>query len=372
MNLFCLNLIIKHFITGYTRRVRLELESSTWQLTPQGQTHLVAYNTLCDAQPFLKPRANVLVTERETFELLCLLEKAGWAVSFATKGRSSPPYKHGENKTFWIRHAATGFTRGYLMALLTARKHKMEVPHFKTHGFYIALMEGREYEPRHRGKEFAFGGDEPTTAKRRKVGPGKAGPGMPKVGEGEGSVSSGSASSGDERSKASSGKSGKSKGSGSSSGSSSSSSSEGSGDGEKKAKVPEVPKVGPSGGDWLTFVMPGFGRIVADPYSDSVTAHCDRCFGHGGCKLQKSLRKLPLGLLLAWLKRAPYQARGPLGRVPHRNLVETLVKPTAKAERQATRDEYVGMPSLMELFDKEQAFFKGEGPAQEPHALPLK
>ena len=75
----------------------------------------------------------------------------------AERGRKYKPYVVNGPKEVILKPAAATFPRGYVLALLLASAHKQAVPHGKATLWYLALIDGKEYHPSTRGKDFNFG-----------------------------------------------------------------------------------------------------------------------------------------------------------------------------------------------------------------------
>ena len=78
-----------------------------------------------------------------------LLVVNGWQCRLKPTSRELlAPYNHTDDpasEIFYIKEKASKFMNNYGLALNTAHLHKRDVEHFRTEGFYKALVEGKPY-----------------------------------------------------------------------------------------------------------------------------------------------------------------------------------------------------------------------------------
>ena len=118
---------------------------SSWQITHLGLAQLGVTRTLslCETR-LLEPRATPLV-DKNTWELLHLLDKTGFDLKIVAKGvktKHLPIHdKATEELQLYARESAKGsFTREYFLALLLAKDYDWKIPHLAPIGFYRKLL----------------------------------------------------------------------------------------------------------------------------------------------------------------------------------------------------------------------------------------
>jgi len=343
---------------GYARK---QGGTQRWKLTDIGMTGITKDNVLLEAEDFLKPRKNVKLAEQETMELIIQLETEGF--KFQVRGERvdgkgvAAAYTLGGEKIYWLRNSTKHFSRMYALALLLAPKHKQTVEPFRTAAYYLSVIERREHKPKAKTcSGFKFDMDEDTAkepAKPKKVGVKRKHASSAGSGESDGSEESVSDVSPDRKSSVEASSDAPSspspKPSASSAPSSSSESSASSSESKPKAVAPKKP--GPHGGDWDTWELPSGARLILNPYTAMLSAHCHV---HGKeCKVMKSMRKHPLGFLIEWTQWVDHNDGNSRA---HRDYVELLRAPGTWQRRKKARKKALGIPALEDLFEREHHF----------------
>lgn len=93
------------------------------------------------------------------------------------------------------------------------------------------------------------------------------------------------------------------------------------------------------GAPWRAWAIGTYGWIVLDEVRGSLGAHCNiRC--HGFCRANKTLKRFPLGYLVAWLRAG--HGEGIRTRRDHVQLQERLLSVDGWSERQRAREWLTG------------------------------
>ena len=133
-------------------QISMDIVSTTWQLVEEGERRLrVSQPIQHDGRMALETRPGIQALDATTLELLSMM--ADWNFNVKVKrGRKAGgdadgrldccDYKLGEAKHAWVRPDAEAHGQWYLRALLLARPGQ-NVPHYKSEGYYQALVEGR-------------------------------------------------------------------------------------------------------------------------------------------------------------------------------------------------------------------------------------
>ena len=123
--------------------------SSTWALTPLGETSLAVSLWLDHgkSERALAPRDGIAEADLTRFELLATLAAQGWSCAYpATHARRSTlAYREGEEKVIYVKPTQKSLQGFYLRALLNAARHKQPVLPFMSANYYAHIMLGQEW-----------------------------------------------------------------------------------------------------------------------------------------------------------------------------------------------------------------------------------
>lgn len=119
-----------------------------WSLTEDGRARVCSSMALVYPKLVLQVR-DIQAADMDRFELLLTLEMDGWSLCCAEDRRSrgvarSTPYLHGKGlKRWWCRPSdtITDIPRLYLVMLVSAEKHGLEVPHLLAATRYAKLLD---------------------------------------------------------------------------------------------------------------------------------------------------------------------------------------------------------------------------------------
>lgn len=117
-----------------------------WSFSRNGMACLKTCWRLCKPEPVLKVR-DVPSEELLKYELLWLLENAGWRMQVASSGKGLDPFLHGQSQAlvWYIKTGkdVTSIPLSYLRLLLTAADHGKPVPHLCNPGRYNQLLSSK-------------------------------------------------------------------------------------------------------------------------------------------------------------------------------------------------------------------------------------
>lgn len=137
-------------------------QHDAWQLTDAGFASIKVSHSLSGGEVVLRNRSDIAVEDASTFELLNMLANQGWRGAvhgMASKGGRSaqlPPYSDGQPLVWYVKESQRTILSGYLRALLLHGKHKRPVEHFRTEGWYKALLSGESIVRSKRAKRQRF------------------------------------------------------------------------------------------------------------------------------------------------------------------------------------------------------------------------
>ena len=116
------------------------------------------------------------------------------------------------------------------------------------------------------------------------------------------------------------------------------------------------PPVGRDGNPWPYWVVEGYGYLVLDFERETVGAHCIGC-DHGLCRANKTLKRLPLGYLVAWLIAGHERIPPIRSRAAHKGIQKQLCDPIGLPQRQLARDWLLARADAFRmLLDLEAAY----------------
>lgn len=134
--------------------VHRDLESDAWCLTLLGQRSLALTVEVDQPTLLFVPRAGTRKEDRCTFEHYHELRNAGWIFKVRGPGQRCAPYMVGGQKIAWVKVNDRTIKASYLLALILAPQHGVEVKHFETAKYYDAIIEGKP-PPRKRARRFS-------------------------------------------------------------------------------------------------------------------------------------------------------------------------------------------------------------------------
>ncbi|CAE7029845.1 TNN [Symbiodinium sp. CCMP2592] len=123
-------------------------DSGLWVMTPAGKTAVDVCFFLCKPEPVLEVRADVPLQDLSPWELALLLLRKGFQHVVKRRSKKDADFlPGGDDKKWYSAPNATTASKEYLRCLLQG---DLQVPHWKSNGFYTALLAGEHYEPKPR------------------------------------------------------------------------------------------------------------------------------------------------------------------------------------------------------------------------------
>jgi hypothetical protein len=148
------------FLRGHNlvTQMTYSTECSTWALTNKGTQSLQMVDTMVDERRVFQIRPDKSLLEQHSFELILQLEQQGWECLVHRKGVRRPlAYEINDKKTYWIKSFQKSMDHLYMLCLLSADQHQRAVAHFAPQLYYVAILEGKDYNPKKKGVQPAHG-----------------------------------------------------------------------------------------------------------------------------------------------------------------------------------------------------------------------
>ena len=135
--------------------------ADTWHLTDFGKAAFEQSETVMPTRRVMRPGMDTLLADCTTFELLYVLERAGWRcehppAKFKAKDLA---YVEGAQKVWYLARSAKTFSHSYFVALLQFGEHKLPVEPFRSRTHYEDVIKGKAEAtktPAKRRKQLGF------------------------------------------------------------------------------------------------------------------------------------------------------------------------------------------------------------------------